>query len=443
MKIKNIAIVGGSGAVGMVQSWILAAAGHTVTIVSSRTQGSQRLVQLQKHGGITFHCPEFDDIAQSLPETGLSRDSFVKKFVGIKPVQLRMEKYLDQEGFTSDELISKVQLEQLIREAMKIPIGPHLNVANHVKNIEIPQDYIAVTVKATGLTKLLAQHINTIPQLPNTPVATFVNGLMPWFRPEPDFGGMRLPALHNQYEYVETLGLNRSMGGIIIKYGAVADAPGLSRVKTPVQNARTVIGPVASVEITPQLLKIKDLYESAGLSVLLPVSDRGIAQIMFEKLALNMLNSPAAIFGRNIGELLDDSLTREVVVNAVNELYEIAKTQAVYLANSRDSFIKDLLSKLENVRPLIPSTLQDIEAGRPTEKDAILRAVIDLGKKTGVHTSYLERIYELLAEIEHQALVDRTQVQPFRDKVLALLSQAAKSSKHPFLAANFTVRSIF
>jgi 2-dehydropantoate 2-reductase len=54
------------------------------------------------------------------------------------------------------------------------------------------------------------------------------------------------------------------------------------------------------------------------------------------------------------------------------------------------------------------SMLQDADAGRPTELDALLGSVIELGRITGVVTPTLELIYNLTkARCRTSALVSR------------------------------------
>ncbi len=46
------------------------------------------------------------------------------------------------------------------------------------------------------------------------------------------------------------------------------------------------------------------------------------------------------------------------------------------------------------------SMLQDVEAGRPTELDALLGAVVELGRITGTPTPNLDAVYALASLLE-------------------------------------------
>ncbi len=62
--------------------------------------------------------------------------------------------------------------------------------------------------------------------------------------------------------------------------------------------------------------------------------------------------------------------------------------------------LEQRINGAENVGAHKTSMLQDIEAGRPTEIDAIVGAVAELGKLTQIPTPYIDAIYASVKLLE-------------------------------------------
>jgi 2-dehydropantoate 2-reductase len=89
----------------------------------------------------------------------------------------------------------------------------------------------------------------------------------------------------------------------------------------------------------------------------------------------------------------------------MSEAKNVAEALGITLTVSMDERI-EMAAKVGAHRT---SMLQDVEAGRPTELDALLGSVIELGRLTSVVTPTLEVIYDLTkARCRTSALENRS-----------------------------------
>src|SRR5206468_9161875 len=90
--------------------------------------------------------------------------------------------------------------------------------------------------------------------------------------------------------------------------------------------------------------------------------------------------------------------TRELIVRMMAEAEAVAKALGVQFKIS----IEKRIAGAEAIGAHKPSTLQDVELGRPLELDALVGAVIELGDLLKVATPNIKAIYAcvcLLAQI--------------------------------------------
>jgi 2-dehydropantoate 2-reductase len=104
------------------------------------------------------------------------------------------------------------------------------------------------------------------------------------------------------------------------------------------------------------------------------------------------LAAATAITQRTLGELRSDADWRSTLETAVAEACAVAAMDGVTLNEAAPWEILDAMPA-----SVTTSTARDAAAGRPTELDAILGAVVRAARRLGVATPTLDR---LLAEAE-------------------------------------------
>jgi 2-dehydropantoate 2-reductase len=156
-------------------------------------------------------------------------------------------------------------------------------------------------------------------------------------------------------------------------------------------------GPTETVQTTPAPLitvfpenGAADLLRDAGLEVRAGASEQAV---LWEKtVRLAPLAAATAITQRTLGELRSDRDWRSTLEAAVAEACAVAAADGVTLNEAAQWEILDTMPA-----SVTTSTARDAAAGRPTELDAILGAVVRAAKRLGLAAPTLER---LLAEAE-------------------------------------------
>jgi 2-dehydropantoate 2-reductase len=110
------------------------------------------------------------------------------------------------------------------------------------------------------------------------------------------------------------------------------------------------------------------------------------------KLWGNMTMNPvSAITGATMDRLLDDELVREFCSEAMREAAEIGQHIGCDVDQSPD----DRHAVTRKLGAFKTSMLQDVEAGRPIELDALVGAVREIAARVGVATPNIDAVYGL------------------------------------------------
>jgi len=224
-----------------------------------------------------------------------------------------------------------------------------------VEGLEETVDLLLVTVKATGLDDALGR-IEATPSV----VLPLLNGL----------------------EHVDTIRSRldgRVLAGSIGKLEAYRDSP--------TEVVQTTPAPL--ITIFPED-GAAHLLSEAGLDVRVGESEQAV---LWEKtVRLAPLAAATAIPQKALGQLRTDSTWRSTLSAAVAEACAVAAADGVILDEGAQWEILDTMPA-----SVTTSTARDAAAGRPTELDAILGAVVRAAKRLEVRAPTLDR---LLAEAE-------------------------------------------
>jgi 2-dehydropantoate 2-reductase len=247
-----------------------------------------------------------------------------------------------------------------------------------------PQDAVLVTVKAPALPSIAA---GIGPLLkPDTPVAFVMNGI-PWFYFHGIGGGLegrRLPNLDPDDALWRAVGPERAIAGVVYAASAVI-APGVIELENP--NARLVLGEPDGSD-SARVRAIAALIKDGGMQT--SVSTR-IRDEIWNKLVGNLGNAPMAILTRvGIRELYQEP----ECVAAARRVMQEATAVANALGARPDA---DHEKRIAHGRGLDhkPSSLQDLELGRPMEIDGLFDAPLALARLVGVPTPTLDLLVAL------------------------------------------------
>jgi 2-dehydropantoate 2-reductase len=140
--------------------------------------------------------------------------------------------------------------------------------------------------------------------------------------------------------------------------------------------------------------KIADALIAAGFRC--PVTARFRHEIWVKLLGNVAFNPISALTGATLEELVRNPETCAVVRQIMTETEAVAGKLGIELPISIDQRI----AGAEKVGAHKTSMLQDLEAGRPLEIDAVVGAVIELGARLGVAMPATESVYERVKRLK-------------------------------------------
>lgn len=274
------------------------------------------------------------------------------------------------------------QLEAIRAKGLTIeaPDGRHtVQVAAGTAAELGPQDAVIVTVKAPSLPQV-AEAIGPL-LTPGTTVAFVMNGI-PWWYFDSHGGpleGRRLPAIDPGDRLRDTVGIGRTLGGVVYSACTVTE-PGVIKVEHA--NNRVILGEVDGRD-SPRAQAIADALTRGGISG--EVTGE-IRREVWTKLMGNLSQGPFTILSRQgMSGTLADPVVRAAIRRAMEEAMAVA-------AALGQPFAFDLDKRLASSAKLAhkPSILQDLELGRPMEVDALFRVPLELARMAGVETPTLD-----------------------------------------------------
>jgi 2-dehydropantoate 2-reductase len=246
------------------------------------------------------------------------------------------------------------------------------------------QDVVIVAVKAQSMPSVAA---GIGPLLgPSTAVLSTLNGVPWWFLDQ--FGGAAAGAHLDSVDpgglIAAVLPVSRVIGGTV-HLSASSPAPGMVRWRAG--NGLIVGEPDGAG--TTRLAALADVLRAAGLDVTVSAQ---IRDDVWYKLWGNLtLNPICAITGSTTRPALDDDLVREFCSAAMLEAREIGARIGCPIAQTPE----DRHAVTRKLGDFVPSMLQDAEAGRPLELDALTGAVREIGLLVGVPTPYTDALHGL------------------------------------------------
>jgi 2-dehydropantoate 2-reductase len=246
------------------------------------------------------------------------------------------------------------------------------------------QDLIIVAVKAPAMAEV-AKGIGPLIG-PQTIVLTAMNGVPWWFFE--GFGGRhagtRLRSVDPDGGIAAAIPA-RHIVGCIVHASCSLDHPGSVRHHF---GNKLIIGE-PSGERTTRLRELAALLEQAGFEAVL--SDQ-VQKDAWYKLWGNMTVNPiSAITGATTDRILDDDLVRDFIGKVMLEAKEIGACIGIPI----DQQPQDRHQVTRKLGAFKTSMLQDVEAGKPVELDALVTVVKELGELTQVATPFTDALLGL------------------------------------------------
>ncbi|MFC4055047.1 2-dehydropantoate 2-reductase [Actinomadura syzygii] len=243
-----------------------------------------------------------------------------------------------------------------------------------------PQDVVVVAVKTTALLSAAPAIARVIG--PDTVIVPAMNGLPWWF-----FHGLghdiRLEATDPDGTLSRSLPADQVVGAVL-HLAASCPEPGV--VRHPA-GERVILGDPAGGSARAE--PVAAALRRAGFEV--ETADR-IQRAVWYKLWGNMtLNPLSVITGATMDRILDDPLARGFATACMREAAEVGARIGLPI----DTDPEDRHAVSRGLGAVRTSMLQDAEAGRPVELDALVAAVTELGRAVGVPTPSVDALLGL------------------------------------------------
>ena len=295
---------------------------------------------------------------------------------------------LAQAGCTVSAIARGETLANLQREGLRLRSGDSeqtVSVQAVPDGSQLgPQDLVIVAVKAPALAKVAPL---VAPLLgPKTLVLTAMNGVPWWF-----FDGFGGNHAGTRLQTIDPDGaLARAMPaahviGCVVHASCSVDAPGAIRHHF---GNGLIVGEPAGGE-SPRVQALAALLQRAGLNA--TVSPQ-IQKDIWYKLWGNMTVNPvSALTGATTDRILGDELVRGFISAVMLEAKAIGERIGIPI----DQQPADRHAVTLKLGAFKTSMLQDVEARKPVELDALVSVVRELGQLTGVPTPFTDALLGL------------------------------------------------
>lgn len=296
--------------------------------------------------------------------------------------------HLARQGCTLSAVARGATLEALQQVGLELRQGDQEMVVSLKARADAAelgeQDLVIVAVKAPAMADV-ARHIGPLLG-PQTVVLTAMNGVPWWFLH--GFGGSlagtTLQSVDPSGVIAQHIPADRVIGCVVHASSSV-DMPGVIRHHF---GNGLILGEPSGAD-TPRLRALVDLLAQAGFNA---TASAQIQKDVWYKLWGNMTINPISAFtGATTDVILDDPLVRGFVSSVMLEAKAIGERIGIPIAQTPE----DRHAVTRKLGAFRTSMLQDVDAGKPVELDALVSAVRELGGLTGVATPFTDALLGL------------------------------------------------
>jgi 2-dehydropantoate 2-reductase len=248
-----------------------------------------------------------------------------------------------------------------------------------------PQDLVVIAVKAPALAQVAPRIAPLLAR--DTVVLTAMNGVPWWFFDGIGgrYDGLKLTSIDPQGGIAAAIP-TRHVVGCVVHVTASTPEPGLARHGFA---NRLIIGEPAG-GASERTTALAQALARAGFDV--PVSTRIQTDIWYKLWGNMTMNPISALTGAMSDKILDDPLISAFCLAAMREAAAIGTRIGCPIQESGE----DRLAVARQLGPFKTSMLQDVEAGKPLEIDALLTAVHEIGASVGEPTPQIDALLGLV-----------------------------------------------
>ncbi|MBN3857738.1 2-dehydropantoate 2-reductase [Paraburkholderia sp. Ac-20340] len=288
------------------------------------------------------------------------------------------------------------QLEAIRRDGLTVVEGPsdderitaRVNATNDAAALGV-QDIVFICLKGQALAQSAASLAPLVG--PHTQIVSAMNGVPWWFLS--DFGGAqangRLESVDPGGAVSAALPPAQACGCVVHLSSSIA-APGVIRKG----RGNLLIVGAASARMAARAEEARALLAQAGFDVQAAGSIQGE---IWTKLWGNMTMNPISALTRSTADvILDDPLTAQLVASIMAEARAIGEALGIGISMT----IEERNAITRKLGAFKTSMLQDVEAGRTLEVEALLGAPYELAQRAGIAAPSLGMLYGLARQLD-------------------------------------------
>jgi 2-dehydropantoate 2-reductase len=245
-----------------------------------------------------------------------------------------------------------------------------------------PQDVVILAMKAHQLPPVAAELASLFN--PDSIVVTMQNGLPWWYfykNPGP-YEGMRIEAVDPGGVIAANIEVDRVIGCVVYPASEMI-APAVIRHD---EGNRFSVGELDGAE-TPRVKMISELFRKAGFKS--PVLKDIRSEIWIKLWGNACFNPISALAHATLEDICRFPTSRDLATNMMLEVQTIGEKLGVHFRVP----LERRIAGAEAVGPHKTSMLQDVEHGKALELDALVGAVVELGRITGTPTPHLDAVF--------------------------------------------------
>ena len=261
-------------------------------------------------------------------------------------------------------------------EALNISEGGQTQTAG-LARLEGAADVLIVAVKATSLSAAAEAARQWIG--PDTLIVPMLNGVPWWF-----VEGMQLTSVDPDGSVAAALPFEQIIGCVV--HASCSRAGGTVFVK---HADKLIVGEPKGGETSERVARLFGVLDAAGLR---PDITGNVRRAIWYKLWGNATINPLSALTRaSCDKILAEPECRAWMLEGMAELADIGAVVGCPISESGE----DRMQVTARLGSFKTSMLQDVEAGRPIELDALVGAPREIAARRGIATPALNRLYDV------------------------------------------------
>jgi len=288
-------------------------------------------------------------------------------------------------------IVRGANLEAIRKNGMKLVM--HDGAEHVARNVKATNNYDEAGVQDVVILAMKAHQLeavaNDVPKLlgPNTSVVTMQNGVPYWYFHDHGgaLAGSRLQSVDPTGLIGEKIPAKHVIGCVVYPASELIE-PGVVR---HIEGDRFPVGELDG-STSERVTAISECFIKAGFKA--PVLDNIRSEIWLKLWGNLTFNPISALSHSTLVDICQYPLTRELAASMMAEAQTVANKLGITFRVSIDKRI----GGAEKVGKHKTSMLQDVEAGRAPEIDALVGSVVELGRLTETPTPHIDATYALV-----------------------------------------------